>query len=255
MKLRKAKKFISAAIAAIAIATASTALASVPMGEVVMLPDGNKVCTYPCGDKKNKITLPDGTQVCALHVPQAIEAEVFVIELSKEGVDMVKAIRPEGTPSGQFSVRANSFMTKEQAEKFGKVVNNSKIMLTRDETAFAPFGGELRMEDKVPVVVSGKELDYPIAQYDVGQTIKINVLESLCNSALMSVSVMVSSVESWTEGSRMTRPVVSAKAAMQTQSINFGGGLMIGGMENIGEVDASSDYLIFMNIKEAEKKK
>ncbi len=244
------KKVVS--VVPVFLLVASTAFASVSTGGVILLPDGTKACTYPCSAEKNEITMPDGSKVCALHVPQSIDAEVFVIALSDSGKEMVETMRPANAPSGQFSLRANSAMSLEQAKMFGNIVNNSKMVLVRDEKAAVPFGGSFHVTDVVPVSANSKELDYRIGEYTIGQTIKLNVLESLCSSALISADVVISNIEAWTESARIVRPIVSVRTAAQMQNVEFGGGLLIGGLDNIGDVDSSAEYLVFINLQEGE---
>lgn len=243
----------------------STAFATVSAGSVITLPDGSqacpypqnnssvdtevgKICPYPRGSKV--ITLPDGGKACPIYFPQAIEAEVFIIKLSEHGSEMLKAMRPEDKPVGQFSLRANSVITKEQAELFGDVLAHPVSVITRNDNSVQPFGSRLFFGDKVPLYVQNGNDEIPFGEVNAGLSVKLDVLESVCETVCIKANVIISNVDSFETFSRVGVPKLSILAANQTQNVQFGGGFIIGGFENSGEVETEDEFMVFINVRE-----
>ena len=230
----------------------ATAFASGYNESVVTLPDGSQVCSYPCKDSKAEITLPDGSKVCALHIPQGVESEVFVIKLDSAGHDMVQAMRPDDAREGQFSIRANSSITMEQAEKFGDVVSRYKVVSVRNPNSPQAFGSLFEATDLIPLTIKSGDDDILMGNLKVGLILKIDVLEAICDSVHMKANVVISNVESFDPATyEFSMPRTSLLAASQAQRVRFGGGFMIGGLQNVGEIYNEDEFMIFVNVKEA----
>ncbi len=230
----------------------ATAFASGYNASIVTLPDGSQVCPYPCKDRKAEITLPDGSKACALHIPQGVESEVFVIKLDDVGHDMVQAMRPDDAKEGQFSIRSNSSITMEQAEKFGDVVSRYKVVSVRNPDSPQAFGSLFEATDLVPLTIKSGDDDISIGNLKVGLILKIDVLEAICDTVHMKTNVVISNIESFNPETReFSMPQTSLLSASQSQRVQFGGGFMIGGLQNVGEIYNEDEFMVFMNVTEA----
>ena len=190
---------------------------------------------------------------CPVQFPQSVEVELFLVRLSDAGEDMIRVMRPDDAPTGSFSVPSGSIISEQQVITFGEIINHHIMIPTRSNKAAQPFGATAFFGDSVPLAAQVGSDAVSMGKVDIGYTAKVDILESVCNSANVKVDVLLSNIESWSDSSRVSVPVISILSVSQTKKVWFGHGFVVGGFENKGEVDSESELALFVNVRAPQK--
>lgn len=228
----------------------STAFAS----EVITLPNGNQMCSYPCEDDGPVIVLDDGRQVCPLQLPVSVEAYVFVVKLNSDGASFIQDVRPSDSETEQFAIPLDYQVTRDYVNDYGEIVGEYHLFATVRKDSWKSVGN-INISSVEYVSINSRDGFNigPVWQYQVQDGIVANVSKIGCGKTkLVETNVLASHIDGLapTENSdnAFLIPLVRVFATEQMRSFEIGEGAIVGGIRNIGDLD--NEYALFVNISE-----